>query len=707
MPFRPIVQTSQQFNTWLDATNDLINYVSNTDVFLVAQANATPQAAVGNTALNGTLFLSRLSVNTTVTLSGTLANVATTTTNISGNTTLSGPTNITSTLTISGGTSVIGSTLSINGTAVTLTGAGTLVSNVATSVGNTLAVAGAVTLSNTANVAGAVTLGATLGVTGAATLSNTANVAGATTLGSTLGVAGAATFSNTVTITGILTTPNAFLQGNVFIGSNSVSTSGYLTVLQTAAFGNTMGVAGAVTLSNTLSVSGTVVLSNAVSLATILNVAGFSTMTGGLGVGANTFAVNSAGVVIAGQWRGSSISTSFTDAKVTSVAGMTGAVLLSVGNVSGAAPLASPAFTGTPTAPTASTGSSDTTVATTAFVKNQGYVTSSGVTSIGVTAPLQSTGGTAPTLSIAAATSGAAGSLSAADKQKLDSVAVGAQVNTVLSVNGLTGALTVGPANIPAGAFGTGDYTFAGAVTLNSAGILLPNGSSGLPAVRFFGASGNAGLYYNTVGTAEFGARFNIPNSQSIIRAHTGIPLVDMIVGGRIPLSTDGASVNIGSSSFDPTPLIVYGSGSFKGALFPFGGAQNLGTPGDPWITAYLNNPVVLVSDVRYKTIVNDTIPDALDIVGRVQPFLHYFTDSDPLDVRPGFSAQQVLAEVDTHLGTRVVNDKHERLMMSPDFMIPILWQAVRDLHAQVRQLTAVSPAQRVVTPRKRTKKSA
>jgi hypothetical protein len=44
------------------------------------------------------------------------------------------------------------------------------------------------------------------------------------------------------------------------------------------------------------------------------------------------------------------------------------------------APLASPALTGTPTAPTASTATNSTQIATTAFVKNQGYIT--GVTNI-------------------------------------------------------------------------------------------------------------------------------------------------------------------------------------------------------------------------------------------------------------------------------------------------------------------------------------
>lgn len=53
---------------------------------------------------------------------------------------------------------------------------------------------------------------------------------------------------------------------------------------------------------------------------------------------------------------------------VVSVAGRTGTVTLGVTDVSGAAALASPAFTGTPTSPTPTTGDSSTKVATTAFV---------------------------------------------------------------------------------------------------------------------------------------------------------------------------------------------------------------------------------------------------------------------------------------------------------------------------------------------------
>jgi hypothetical protein len=53
---------------------------------------------------------------------------------------------------------------------------------------------------------------------------------------------------------------------------------------------------------------------------------------------------------------------------ITSVAGRTGAITLSISDVSGAAPLASPALTGTPTAPTAAPGTNTTQLATTSFV---------------------------------------------------------------------------------------------------------------------------------------------------------------------------------------------------------------------------------------------------------------------------------------------------------------------------------------------------
>lgn len=72
---------------------------------------------------------------------------------------------------------------------------------------------------------------------------------------------------------------------------------------------------------------------------------------------------------------------------VTSVFGRTGAIVkaggdYAVGDVTGAAPLASPTFTGTPAAPTATLSDNSTKIATTAFVKGQGYVTGNAVSSV-------------------------------------------------------------------------------------------------------------------------------------------------------------------------------------------------------------------------------------------------------------------------------------------------------------------------------------
>jgi hypothetical protein len=58
---------------------------------------------------------------------------------------------------------------------------------------------------------------------------------------------------------------------------------------------------------------------------------------------------------------------------VSTVAGRTGDILLTIADVTGGAPLASPTFTGDPKAPTPATSDNDTSIATTAFVKAQAY----------------------------------------------------------------------------------------------------------------------------------------------------------------------------------------------------------------------------------------------------------------------------------------------------------------------------------------------
>jgi hypothetical protein len=112
-----------------------------------------------------------------------------------------------------------------------------------------------------------------------------------------------------------------------------------------------------------------------------------------------------------------------------------------------------------------------------------------GVTSVTGTAPIVSSGGTTPAISISAATTLAAGSMSSADKTKLDGVATGATANTGTvtsvatsgSINGLT--LTGGTITT------TGTITLGGSITSVSTGGNFQMNSLGIGT----GASGTAG----------------------------------------------------------------------------------------------------------------------------------------------------------------------------------------------------------------------
>lgn len=73
-----------------------------------------------------------------------------------------------------------------------------------------------------------------------------------------------------------------------------------------------------------------------------------------------------------------------------------------------------------------------------------GNLVDSGVTDVTATAPITSSGGATPDIGITAASTSAAGSMSAADKTKLDGIAPNAQTGTVTEVATGTG-LTGGP----------------------------------------------------------------------------------------------------------------------------------------------------------------------------------------------------------------------------------------------------------------------
>lgn len=136
------------------------------------------------------------------------------------------------------------------------------------------------------------------------------------------------------------------------------------------------------------------------------------------------------------------------------------------------------------------------------------------VTGVTATAPVTSTGGTAPVIAMPAATASAAGYMTTTYAIKLDSIASGANVNVQADWNASSGdALILNkPSTLPA----SDVYAWAKAATkptytvgevgafanpMTTAGDIIIGGSSGTPA-RLAMGSALQGLRVNTAGTA-------------------------------------------------------------------------------------------------------------------------------------------------------------------------------------------------------------
>ena len=219
----------------------------------------------------------------------------------------------------------------------------------------------------TARAAAAAPVQSVAGLTGAPTVAQIAAALGGQT-GATLA------FGSDPRLLGALQAANSLSDlGNpsaarANLGLGSAATSAAAAFLPAAAFpaatasqliggSATPGIASAVTVGPGLSLSGG-------TLATT-DVASFNSRSGAVTLSSADVATalgftpysaaNPAGYIAA------------SGAPVQSVAGRTGAVALGVGDVAGAAPLASPALTGTPTVPTAGAGTNTTQAASTAF----------------------------------------------------------------------------------------------------------------------------------------------------------------------------------------------------------------------------------------------------------------------------------------------------------------------------------------------------
>ena len=177
MPLPSIIQTTDSFNTWFDATNNLISHVANTSVYLQVAQNATPSVSTGNVSLNGTATIVNLTTSNVLSVNGntTINGIATFNANvaITGDVTMSNSLSVTRNLVLSAnitGALNITATQNVNTTALNTTTI-SATGNVAT--GNVIAT-GFITASGTITASGNVT--ATAGNMNAVNIYATSNV---------------------------------------------------------------------------------------------------------------------------------------------------------------------------------------------------------------------------------------------------------------------------------------------------------------------------------------------------------------------------------------------------------------------------------------------------------------------------------------------------------------------------------------------------
>jgi len=194
MSLPSVILTSASFNTWLDATNNVITHLANTSAFILLSQNATPDVSSGNASVNGVFTISQLVVNSS-------ANLAGTTINASANINFTGQTiNVYSNAAFTGATLDTSSNVTITGAFLNVT-------------------AGSVRVGGTANLQGL------LNVTGNTTLSGANNFLTGQTTANTLTIDGLATV-NTVTASGVATfNSNTVINGRL-ITNNEIILSG-------------------------------------------------------------------------------------------------------------------------------------------------------------------------------------------------------------------------------------------------------------------------------------------------------------------------------------------------------------------------------------------------------------------------------------------------------------------------------------------------
>ncbi len=154
-----------------------------------------------------------------------------------------------------------------------------------------------------------------------------------------------------------------------------------------------------------------------------------------------------------------------------------------VSNVTGTAPVVSSGGTAPAISINPASGAEAGSMSSANFTKLAGITAGAAVSTVGGTAPIVSSGGTTPTISITAASGAAAGSMSAADFTKLSGIAAGATVASVsgtapiVSSGGATPAISITAASgAAAGSMSASDFTKLSGIAAGATVNVFGNG---------------------------------------------------------------------------------------------------------------------------------------------------------------------------------------------------------------------------------------
>jgi hypothetical protein len=216
--------------------------------------------------------------------------------------------------------------------------------------------------------------------------------------------------------------------------------------------------------------------------------------------------------------------------------------------------------------------------------------------------------------------------------------------------------------------------TFTGTVTAPNINVgtgtgspnLAVNGAAGQSRILSYQSGGSSRWWLYTSGSTESGANVG---SDLAFRPYSdaGAALaVAMLITRSTGVVTVGAGIN-------PTTTNTIPCGA-SGAL---------------WTAVWATNGTIQTSDVRLKTDVQG-LPECLGIVDAIEPIRFRWKDGEDKRVHWGFDAQAVRDAVGRDFGGVVdpADDGEEGPVgMASHQMIPILWQAVKELRAEVREL--------------------